>query len=79
MAQRDAISENEAALKLMRKGAGLDERVPAKGKIGNALDEFIGTWTKEEAAEINEAIKELRTVDRSIWQRTELDQRQDGQ
>ncbi len=65
---RDNVSENEAALKLIRRGADLNERAPVKGKIGNSLDEFIGTWTEEEAAEIMEAIQELHVIDEEMWQ-----------
>ncbi len=67
VAERDDISENEAALKLLRKGAELEDDAPTNGKIGNALDEFVGTISPQEAEEINEAIKELRVVDESIW------------
>ena len=67
VAERDRTSENQAALKLLRKGAGLEDRAPSKGKIGNSLDDFIGTMSPEEAAEIDAAVRELRTVDKSMW------------
>lgn len=67
VAERDGISESRAALKLLRKGAELEDSAPANGKIGNSLDDFIGTMTPEEAAEIDAAVRELRTVDKSMW------------
>jgi len=67
VARRDDSTENEAALKLLRKGAELDEEAPSNGKVGNSLDDFIGTMTPEEAAEIDAAVRELRTVDESMW------------
>lgn len=67
VARRDDSTENEAALKLLRKGAELDEEAPPNGKVGNSLDDFIGTMTPEEAAEIDAAVRELRTVDESMW------------
>ena len=66
-AERDNSTENEAALKLLRKGAGLEDVEPANGKVGNSLDDFIGTMSPEEAAEIDAAIRELRTIDKSMW------------
>lgn len=67
VAERDRTSESRAALKLLRKGAELEGSVPTNGKIGNSLDDFIGTMSPEEAAEIDAAIRELRTVDKSMW------------
>lgn len=67
VAERDNSTENEAALKLLRKGAGLEDGETANGKVGNSLDDFIGTMSPEEAAEIDAAVRELRTVDKSMW------------
>ena len=70
-AERHGITEEQAALNLLSKGAELDEELgdqaTPNGKIGNALDDFVGTMSHEEAEEINNAIKELRMVDKSIW------------
>lgn len=67
VAEGDNSTENEAALKLLRKGAELEDVAPANGKVGKSLDEFIGTMSPEEAAEIDAAVRELRTVDKSMW------------
>ena len=67
LAERDDIPEDQAAVKLIRKGAGLEDETSANGKIGNSLDEVIGTWTEEEAAEFDAAVAELRVVDESMW------------
>ncbi len=67
VAERDSTSENQAALKLLRKGAALEDGASANGKVGNSLDDFIGTMSPEEAAEIDAAISELRTIDKSMW------------
>ena len=70
-AERHGITEEQAALKLLRKGAELDEKLDdqatSNGKIGNSLDEFFGTWTEEEAAEFDAAIAELRVIDEAMW------------
>lgn len=67
VAERDRTSESQAALKLLRKGAGLEGGETANGKVGNSLDDFIGTWTKEEAEEFDAAVAELRVIDESMW------------
>ena len=67
VAEGDNSTENEAAMKLLRKGAELEDVAPVNGKVGNSLDEFIGTWTKEEAEEFDAAVAELRVIDESMW------------
>ncbi|MDE2837628.1 MAG: hypothetical protein OXL97_09005 [Chloroflexota bacterium] len=68
LATREGISLNEAALKLMRKGAGLSDGGEKTDKIGNELDEFIGSWTAEEADAVNAAIEDFETIDESAWE-----------
>ena len=67
VAERDDISENEAALKLLRKGAELEDDAPANGKIGHSLDHFMGTWSEEEAAEMQALLAENHVVHESDW------------
>ena len=67
VAEREKTSFDQAALQLLRKGAELDDRANGSGKIGSSLDEFFGTWTKEEAAEFDAAVAELRVIDESMW------------
>ena len=68
VARQRGCSLNKAALHLMRRGAGL--RCPEDGPeaVGDALDSFIGSWTPEQAAEIESAVAELRTIDEAFWQ-----------
>ncbi len=65
LAQREGISLNQAALRLLRKGAGLPE---TGGPIGNSLDHLFGVWTAEEADEFDAAVAEFDTIDESAWQ-----------
>ena len=62
-AERENISTEMAALSLLRQGADLDRTENGIGKIGSSLDDFIGTWTDEEAAEVQSALRELRAID----------------
>lgn len=68
LAAREGISPSEAALRLLRKGAGLPEEVLPARTIGNSLDHLFGTWTKEEADEFDAAIEETcEVIDEEKW------------
>ena len=68
LAQRDGTSMNQAALKLLRKGAGLAD--PGKGPdtVGSSLDHLIGAWSSDEAAEFDAAVQEFEVIDETAWQ-----------
>ena len=63
-AQREGISLNQAALRLLRKGAGLPE---TSGVIGNSLDHLFGVWTQEEYEQFNKEIEVFETIDEEMW------------
>ncbi len=67
LAQREGISLNQAALKLLRTGAGLSNGGERVDTVGQSLDHLIGTWTAVEADEMDIALKEFGTVDESAW------------
>ena len=46
LAKREGISLNQAAVKLLRKGAGLPEDEPAPDKVGSSLDHLTGEAMK---------------------------------
>ena len=66
LANRDGTSLNRAALKLLRRGAGL-ERGQGRDTVGASLDHLIGTWTAAEAAEMGRALEDLSQVDEAMW------------
>ena len=68
LAEREGTSLNQAALKLLRKGAGLADEARGTDIIGSALDHLIGTWTRTESDEMDSALREFETVDESAWQ-----------
>ncbi len=68
LAKRDGISLNQAALKLLRKGAGLTDSAEGADTIGDSLDHLIGTWSAAEADEMLSALRELDTIDESAWE-----------
>lgn len=67
LATRENISLNQAALKLLRRGAGLSEDVERAWTVGTSLDHLIGSWTAQEADEFEAALKDLETVDEDAW------------
>ena len=67
LAKSEGISLNQAALKLLRKGAGLSDGAGGADVVGSSLDHLIGTWTREEADEMDSALKEFETIDESAW------------
>ena len=66
LANRDETSLNRAAVKLMRRGEGLDDR-PAADTVGSSLDHLIGTWSDAEADEIERTLRHFKTIDEAMW------------
>ncbi|WP_420621239.1 hypothetical protein [Candidatus Poriferisodalis sp.] len=63
LAQREGVSLNKAALRLLRKGAGLSDDAERTDMVGTSLDHLIGSWTPTEADEIDRALADFETVD----------------
>ena len=70
LARRDGSSLNQAALKLLRRGAGLPDGQGDGRNIGSALDDLFGSWSQEEAEEaeaFDASLEVFETVDESAW------------
>ena len=68
LAKRDGTSLNQAALKLLRKGAGLADPAQKADTVGVSLDLLIGSWSDDEAAELDAALEEFEVIDEAAWQ-----------
>ena len=68
LARREGISLNQAALKLLRKGAGLTHGKGNADVVSSSLDHLIGSWTPAEAAELDSALEAFGIVDESAWE-----------
>ena len=68
LANQEGLSLNQAVLKLLRKGAGLGEGKGGADTVGSSLDHLIGTWTPEEADELDHALDDLEEIDESMWE-----------
>ena len=67
LAKREGISLNQAALRLLRKGAGMSEDTGNANAVSSSLDHLIGTWTQTEVDEMNAALEQFETVDEALW------------
>ena len=67
LARRKGISLNQAALRLLRKGAGLTDGEGGAETVGSSLDHLIGSWTSQEADAIDSALEDFGTIDEAIW------------
>lgn len=66
-ARRDGVSLNQAALRLMRLGAGLGPPGASLGAVGSSLDDFFGGWTADEAREFTSWVEIFERIDPEMW------------
>ena len=67
LAKREGTSLNQAALKLLRKGAELSDGSLDTGTVGSSLDHLIGTWSLDEADQFESALRDFEKIDESLW------------
>ncbi len=67
LAKREGISLNQAALRLLRKGAGLTDSKGNPNAIRSSLDDLFGVWSRDEAESFDTALEVFETVDESAW------------
>lgn len=72
LARKERTSLNKAALRLLRRGAGMDniatDNTAAESNvIGDRLDDFIGSWSAEQAASFDEAVAVFEEIDAEQW------------
>lgn len=59
LAAQEGISLNRAVLKLLRIGAGIGQSAHTANRVGSSLDHLIGTWTAEQADEMQSTLDDL--------------------
>ena len=67
VAKREGISLNRAALRLLRKGAGLEPSPERAHVVGNALDHLAGSWSESDERELRAAVAAFEEVDEELW------------
>ena len=65
LARREGISLNRAVMRLVRRGANLDQ--PEADVVGSSLDHLTGTWNDEEADAIDRALQDFSRIDEAMW------------
>lgn len=68
LAKREGISLNQAALRLLRKGAGLPDGAAKVDCVDTSLDHLIGTWTQAEADEMDVVLEDFASIDEAVWE-----------
>ncbi len=66
LSEEEGISLSQAALRLMREGAGLRSG-RRRRQIGTSLDRFVSTMSEEEGREILEATEAFQQIDPDFW------------
>ena len=67
LAKREGLSLNQAALRLLRRGAGLAEGPGRAETVGDSFDRLIGSWTQADADGMEAALEESETIDETAW------------
>lgn len=67
VAKERGVSLNQAALVLLREGAGLGrDRSPAH-IVGESLDHLIGSWSASDERVFRQAVDVFETIDPNLW------------
>jgi hypothetical protein len=66
-AKTHGVSLNQAAVMLLRQGAGLDTPARRSPRVGSSLNKLIGAWTQGEAAEFMQSVRPMEKVDADFW------------
>lgn len=64
-AKEKDLSLNKAALQLLKQGSGIVES--GRPTVGNALDNFIGSWSEDDEKDVLDAVKVFEEIDEELW------------
>lgn len=67
VAKARGVSLNQAALILLREGAGLGTPGRRSKVVGDSLDHLIGSWSEEEERGFLEAVAGLEEIEPAFW------------
>ena len=67
LAKEKDISLNKAAVRLLRRGAGVDDTSASEEVIGSSLDHLAGTWSAEEAELMKRVEEDFERIDPELW------------
>ena len=67
LARQEGLSLNQAALELLRRGAGLRAGHRRRDVVGDSLDSLIGRWSAADEAALSAALDGFETIDPALW------------
>lgn len=67
VAKERGVSLNQAALVLLREGAGLGRDRNPSHVVGDSLDDLIGSWSADDERVFRQAIEVFETIDPRLW------------
>ena len=67
LAKREGLSLNQAALRLLRRGAGLADGSGRGDTVGRSFDHLTGSWTQADADGMDAALEAFETIDEPAW------------
>ena len=67
VAKERGVSLNQAALVLLRAGAGLGEDRERIDVVGGSLDDLIGCWSAEDERAFRKATEVFEAIDPDLW------------
>lgn len=67
VAKERGVSLNQAAVLLLRQGAGLTGGARRSGKVTQSLSKLIGAWSKAEFEDFEQALQPLERIDSELW------------
>ena len=66
LADQEHLSLNKTVLRLLRQATGLN-MAQQDNRVGDSLDAFIGSWTREEEQEFLKSIESTQAIEAAFW------------
>ncbi len=66
LAKQKHLSLNKTVLRLLRQATGLNTQ-QQPNRIGDSLDAFIGSWTRDEEREFLNTIEATEEIEAAFW------------
>ena len=66
LADQDHLSLNKTVLRLLRQATGLNVE-QQHNRVGDSLDAFIGSWSREEEREFLKTIQTTEEIEAAFW------------
>lgn len=68
LARREGLSLNQAVMQLLRRARGRQDASDRMHRVGSALDDLAGTWSRRDEQEFARATEPMERIDSTFWQ-----------